>query len=60
MNFRWYLLGLAVLNAVICIILEDFVMEVLLQKAWKTYVISHFETFSDNFCDPNQFKMSVL
>ena len=36
-GFRWTLIGLAALNAVICIFLEDVVMEKGVQNLWKKY-----------------------
>ena len=36
-RFRWILVGLAVANAIVSIILEDFVTEVGLQKFWNKY-----------------------
>ena len=36
-GFRWTLIGLAAINAVISIFLEDFVMEKGVQNLWKKY-----------------------
>ena len=36
-GFRWTLIGLAAVNAVICIFLEDVVMEKGVQNLWKKY-----------------------
>ena len=36
-GFRWTLIGLAAINAVICIFLEDVVMEKGVQNLWKKY-----------------------
>ena len=33
-QYRWILVGLAVANAIVSIILEDFVTEIGLQKFW--------------------------
>lgn len=36
-GFRWTLIGLAAINAVISLFLEDFVIEVVLQRFWKKF-----------------------
>ena len=36
-GFRWSLIGLAAINAVLCIFLEDVVMENGVQNLWKKY-----------------------
>ena len=36
-RYRWILVGLAVANAIVSIILEDFVTEIGLQKFWNKY-----------------------
>ena len=37
MSFRWKLIGLAALNTLFCIFLEDFVMEKGVQSLWNKY-----------------------
>ena len=36
-GYRWFLIGIAAINAMVSIILEDIFTEIGLQKFWKRY-----------------------
>ena len=43
-GYRWFLIGIAAINAMVSIILEDIFTEIGLQKFWKRYKLKDKST----------------